>query len=245
MGTILYGNNGLHSVLSWLQREKKFRVGPSTQLNIFGPWFWIWIWIIVPNLAIAISQERVKLVPFHMTVMDGRRGAHSACFWRLVLRQLMYNFMEACTGVIFATKCFLSWVVSHRGTMSLLLVARWHVAWEFLMVPSSSAGIASSTCRILYRKASLETHLLFSSGSNPRIAIILVTLDFCPKSFWIRRHQAASYGLVGRGPGWWRHTPGSIWPLWCTPVSLCLLDFPLDFSSWSPISGLPMKHHIL
>ena len=106
-------------------------------------------------------------------------------------------------GMVFATKCFLSWVVSHRGTMSLSLVARPRVARGFLMIPSSSAGTATSSCRILYRKASLEIRLLSSRGSNPRFAIILVTLDLCPKSVWI--HRAAFL---------WEASSSFVWSFW-------------------------------
>ena len=131
--------------------------------------------------------------------------------------QLALKVLKACTeaadvessgslfhcGMVFATKCFLSWVVSHRGTMSLSLVARPRVARGFLMIPSSSAGTATSSCRILYRKASLEIRLLSSRGSNPRFAIILVTLDFCPKSFWI--HRAAFL---------WEASSSFVWSFW-------------------------------
>ena len=70
------------------------------------------------------------------------------------------------------------------------------------MIPSSLAGTATSSCRILYRKASLEIRLLSSSGSSPRFTIMLETLDVRLKSFWIHRAafewpQAAASGLAG------------------------------------------------
>ena len=92
--------------------------------------------------------------------------------------------------MVVVTKCFFSSVMLQHGPMSLSLVWRRLVEGGFWLCPAqrmTRLPHCESKWRTVYRKAGL----LSSGGPNPRFAIMLVTLNVPPKSFWI--YQAAFF----------------------------------------------------